>query len=105
MRIFILQGTANNDHQDTKRADGTQIPRNPTSFVNESYAKEGTNGHDWTLESVHKELLLGGNYASVLGHQWHIVAEQDQYGDWIGVEVTLPSWRNIELSKESDAKN
>jgi hypothetical protein len=82
-----------------------QIPRNPTSFVNESYAKEGTNGHDWTLESVHKELLLGGNYASVLGHQWHIVAEQDQYGDWIGVEVTLPSWRNIELSKESDAKN
>jgi hypothetical protein len=57
------------------------------------------------LESVDKELLLGGNYASVLGHQWHIVAEQDQYGDWIGVEVTLPSWRNIELSKESDAKN
>jgi hypothetical protein len=52
--------------------------RHLTSFVNEPDTEEGSNGHDWALESVHEELLFGRNYAGILGHQWHIIAEQHQ---------------------------
>ena len=60
-----------------------KIHRLPTSFVNEPDAQEGANGHDWTLESVHEELLFGGNHTGIFRHQWHVVAEQHQYGSSI----------------------
>jgi hypothetical protein len=42
-------------------------------LADEAHAEEGSDSNDGRLECVHKELLLGGGDAGVLGHEGHVV--------------------------------
>jgi len=73
--VLILQRCTDDDHHDTEGADGAGAHEHwPSSgFVDEADAEKCADHHDWALQGVHQELLLGGRYAGRLRHQRHVV--------------------------------